>query len=78
MLCDRVPEIYEWQKVDTSRHYLPLSFLEHLLDACEMNKFNFFHVHLVDAQSFPLVLPSAPELADGAWGGASSPLTYGS
>jgi hexosaminidase len=50
-------------------------FLEHLVDACERSKLNVLHWHLVDAQSFPLALPSAPELAAGAWGGAGSPLT---
>lgn len=53
--------------IDTSRHYLPLSTVRSLIDSLPTSKFNVLHWHIVDAQSFPLVLGSVPELAKGAY-----------
>lgn len=53
--------------IDTSRHFLPVSELERLIDSLPMSKLNVLHVHLVDAQSFPLDTPSAPEIVKGAY-----------
>ena len=53
--------------IDTSRHYLPMSELKRIVDTFPMSKFNVLHWHAVDAQSFPLNLPSAPQMAKGAY-----------
>jgi hexosaminidase len=53
--------------VDTSRHYLPMSELKRIIDTYPMSKLNVLHWHAVDAQSFPLKLPSAPQMVKGAY-----------
>ena len=53
--------------IDTSRHYLPISSILRIIDSLPISKFNVLHWHTVDAQSFPLSLPSAPELVKGAY-----------
>ena len=52
--------------VDTARHFLPLDTLLTIVDTLPINKFNTLHIHLSDAQSFPLNTPSAPEMIKGA------------
>ena len=41
--------------------------LHTVVDSMMTAKFNVLHVHWVDSQAFPLVLPSAPKLSAGAW-----------
>lgn len=54
--------------VDTSRHFLPVSVLENLIDSISYVKLNVFHWHLTDAESISLELKSHPELTKkGAW-----------
>ena len=53
--------------IDTSRHYLGVSVIERAIDAAAMNKMSVLHWHAVDAESFPLVTPSSPQLSDGAY-----------
>lgn len=50
--------------IDSSRHYLPLSIIKKHLDAMSMAKLNVLHWHLIDDQSFPLLLDWQPELAE--------------
>eukprot|EP01104_Vermistella_antarctica_P009494 TRINITY_DN2444_c0_g1_i3.p1 TRINITY_DN2444_c0_g1~~TRINITY_DN2444_c0_g1_i3.p1 ORF type:complete len:421 (+),score=77.81 TRINITY_DN2444_c0_g1_i3:70-1332(+) len=50
--------------VDTSRHYLELSTLYAAIDALSYNKMNVLHWHAVDAESFPVQVPSFPLLSE--------------
>ena len=50
--------------VDTARNYYPMKDLLRTVEAMSMNKLNVLHLHLTDAESFPLVLPSEPRLAE--------------
>ena len=50
--------------VDTARNYYPMKDLLRTVEAMSMNKLNVLHLHLTDAESFPLVLPSEPALAE--------------
>ncbi|KAL5720557.1 beta-N-acetylhexosaminidase [Ranunculus cassubicifolius] len=55
--------------LDTSRNYFDVEQILRTIEAMSYNKLNVFHWHVVDSHSFPLVLPSEPELAGkGAYG----------
>jgi len=45
---------------DVARHFLPVPLLVSTLDAMKAVKLNVLHLHLTDAQSFPLVLETNP------------------
>ncbi len=49
--------------VDTSRHFVPVPVLARVLDGMAASKMNHFHWHITDAVSFPLYLPSVPQLS---------------
>ena len=50
--------------LDTSRTFKPMSDIYAMIDALSYNKMNRMHWHVTDAQSWPLEIPSMPELAD--------------
>ncbi|KAF8005902.1 hypothetical protein BT93_K0247 [Corymbia citriodora subsp. variegata] len=55
--------------LDTSRNYYKVEDILRTIGAMSANKLNVFHWHITDSQSFPLLLPSEPDLAaKGAYG----------
>ncbi len=57
--------------IDSSRHFLSVAKILRVVEAMSFAKLNVLHWHLVDAESFPLVVPEAPQLALGAYSNAS-------
>lgn len=57
---------FKWRglNVDTSRTFKPMADMYRTVDALAYNKMNRLHWHITDAQSWPLEIPSMPELAD--------------
>ncbi|KAK9283237.1 hypothetical protein L1049_011473 [Liquidambar formosana] len=49
--------------LDTSRNYYEVEDILRTIGAMSANKLNVFHWHITDSHSFPLVLPSEPDLA---------------
>ncbi|XP_031267346.1 beta-hexosaminidase 2-like [Pistacia vera] len=55
--------------LDTSRNYYGVEDIKRTIMAMGANKMNVFHWHITDSHSFPLVIPSEPELsAKGSYG----------
>ncbi|KAN0118490.1 glycoside hydrolase family 20 protein [Russula decolorans] len=54
---------YRGFMLDTARNFFPVSDIERTLDAMSWIHLNTFHWHIVDSQSFPLVVPNFPDLA---------------
>ncbi|KAH9073564.1 N-acetylhexosaminidase [Lactarius deliciosus] len=48
---------YRGFMLDTARNYFPVSDIKRTLDALSWVHINTFHWHIVDSQSFPLVVP---------------------
>ncbi|XP_016358290.1 beta-hexosaminidase subunit beta-like isoform X5 [Sinocyclocheilus anshuiensis] len=61
--------------LDSSRHFLPLKVILANLEAMAMNKFNVFHWHIVDDQSFPYMSRTFPDLSQKRKG-AYHPFTH--
>jgi len=53
--------------VDCARHYVPLAKLRRIVDGLATFKMNVLHMHLSDAQSFPMEIPDVPSLAGSAF-----------
>ncbi|KAK6232827.1 Glycoside hydrolase family 20 [Theobroma cacao] len=49
--------------LDTSRNYYAVEDILRTIGAMTANKLNVFHWHITDSHSFPLMVPSEPELA---------------
>ncbi|KAF5737430.1 beta-hexosaminidase 3 [Tripterygium wilfordii] len=58
---------YRGLMIDTSRHYLHMETIKKIIDSMAYAKMNVLHWHTVDSQSFPLEIPSYPELWKGAY-----------
>ena len=56
--------------VDTSRHYQSMAVLQHVIDSMAYSKFNLFHWHLSDLQSFPYQSDVLPRLSQAAYSAA--------
>ena len=54
---------FPWREVmiDGARHYIGIENIKRQMDAMAISKFNVMHLHLVDAESFPLKLDEAPQ-----------------
>jgi hexosaminidase len=60
--------------MDVARNWFYISDIKRMIDAASYNKFNRFHLHITDGQSWPLEIPALPELS--AKGAYRSDLTY--
>ncbi|KAF7283897.1 beta acetylhexosaminidase fused lobes isoform X2 [Rhynchophorus ferrugineus] len=54
---------YRGLMIDTARNFMSIESLKRVLVGMAANKLNVFHWHITDSQSFPLVLPSVPQLS---------------
>ena len=59
--------------LDSSRHFLSMKVLLDHLDLLEINKFNVFHWHLSDDESFPYQSTTYPNMS---LYGAYDPITH--
>ena len=50
--------------LDVGRHFYPVEDIKRTISALSMAKMNVFHWHITEAQSWPLEVPSMPELAE--------------
>lgn len=62
-ISDQPVFAYRGFMLDTARHYFPISTIQRQIDAMGHSKLNVFHWHATDSHSFPLDLPSAPQMA---------------
>lgn len=61
---------YPWRGVmlDTARNFFPVTDIKRTIDGLAYSKMNKLHIHVTDSQSWPLEVPSLPELsAKGAY-----------
>jgi hexosaminidase len=75
IVIDDSPE-FKWRglMIDSSRHFLPLSEIKKTIDGLLFNKMNILHWHIIDQDSFPMQVPSVPELNEyGQVGGSYTP-----
>ncbi|KAF8455486.1 glycoside hydrolase superfamily [Terfezia claveryi] len=60
---DKPKFVHRGVNLDTSRQWYPKAAILRLIDGMAWNKFNKLHFHVTDSQSWPLEVPSMPELA---------------
>ncbi|XP_047334038.1 beta-hexosaminidase 1 [Impatiens glandulifera] len=58
---------YRGLMLDTSRHYYPVDTIKQIIQSMSYAKLNVFHWHIVDEESFPLEVPTYPNLWKGAY-----------
>ena len=58
---------YRGVMIDTSRHFISVKVLIDLIDAMAANKLNAFHWHISDSDSFPMEMPSHPNMTNAAF-----------
>ncbi|PFH54030.1 glycoside hydrolase family 20 protein [Amanita thiersii Skay4041] len=70
-IVDKPAYPYRGFMLDTARNYFPVSDIKRVLDAMSLVKLNTFHWHVVDSQSFPLIVPGFEEISQkGAYSSA--------
>lgn len=74
VIKDRPKFTHRGLMVDTSRNWYPVKQLMKIVDGMAASKLNTFHLHLTDAVSFPIVLPSYPNFAK--YGSYSKDMIY--
>jgi hexosaminidase len=52
--------------IDTSRHFLPMNTIKTIIDGMTYDKLNVLHIHLIDAQTIPIVVNKYPLLGEKA------------
>ncbi|RZB54133.1 beta-hexosaminidase 1-like [Glycine soja] len=58
---------YRGLMLDTSRHYLPIDVIKQIIESMSYAKLNVLHWHIIDEQSFPLEIPTYPNLWKGSY-----------
>lgn len=58
---------YRGLLLDTSRHYLPIEIIKQIIESMSYAKLNVLHWHIIDEESFPLEVPSYPNLWKGSY-----------
>jgi hexosaminidase len=56
--------IHRGLNLDVARAFYPIPSIERTIDAMAYTKMNRLHLHITDAQSWPLEIPSMPELSE--------------
>ena len=62
-ITDKPVYPYRGVMLDTSRHFLPLTTIKNVVKAMGYNKLNRLHLHLSDTASFPIDIPTQPNMA---------------
>src|SRR5262249_53405292 len=50
--------------LDTARSFYPVADILRTIDGIAWSKMNRFHIHVTDAQSWPIEIPALPELSE--------------
>ena len=66
--------VHRGMLLDLARSWFPVQDILRTIDALSWNKMNRLHLHITDTQSWPLEIPSMPELAEK--GSYAKGLTY--
>ena len=67
MIADTPRMAYRGVLVDVARHFMPIKFLEKVIDVMSAAKLNVLHLHLSDQESYPLESKTFPDLWDSAF-----------
>ncbi|GMH60643.1 hypothetical protein TrST_g7542 [Triparma strigata] len=63
-ISDKPRFAYRGLMIDSARHFLPVHFIEHIIDTMAASKLNVLHWHISDTESFPSGSDLFPELAE--------------
>ncbi|PKA56355.1 Beta-hexosaminidase 1 [Apostasia shenzhenica] len=58
---------YRGLLLDTSRHFLPVNIIKQVIESMSYAKLNVLHWHIIDEESFPLEVPTYPNLWEGSY-----------